>query len=80
MARKRIKKRWLRILKACQRQHLEEAYEGDPQFQKDLKREAAFGDKHFGAALLTTEMLEYFKASITLRPSAGAEPVVIVPG
>jgi pimeloyl-ACP methyl ester carboxylesterase len=80
MGRKRIKQRWLRILEACQGPRLAETYETNPQFQKDLEREAALGDKHFGAALLTTEMLTAFRASIDLQLEAGVEPVVIVPG
>jgi Alpha/beta hydrolase family len=80
MVRRGIKKRWIRILDTCQEPDLEDIYKTNPQLQKDLEREAALGDKHFGAALLTTEMLTCFKASMGLTVGPVADPVVIVPG
>jgi Alpha/beta hydrolase family len=80
MARIGMKKRWLRILEACRGPSLAESYSTNPRFQQDLEREAALGDKYFGAALLNTEMLTYFKDSIELPAQADGDPVVIVPG
>jgi hypothetical protein len=80
LARRQIKQRWLRIHNKLQANRLDALYQGDAQFRKDIEREAAVGDTHFGAALWTTEMFRYFTDARRGQVRAGGNPVVIVPG
>jgi hypothetical protein len=80
MAKRPVKQRWVRLIEACQGRRLDEAYDTDPQFRRDLEDEAEFAATHPGPAILTTEMLRSFEASVGWRFPAGARPVVIVPG
>src|SRR5262245_7771896 len=78
MARgKAVRERRIRMLKALQGRRLDEVYLQSPEFRKDLEREATRGDKHFGDALLTTEMLAHLDDSVEQQLLAGRVPLQV---
>ena len=77
MARgKRVLQRRIRILEALQGRWLDEVYFLDARFRRDLRREAARGDRSIDDILVTTELLEFFESSLGSMLAAKEVPLL----